>query len=50
VVYPPAGRVVCMRDIFVLNEIWTQNKIYISVYTLVEIFYLPLRTGTGSEL
>jgi hypothetical protein len=25
------GHVVCMRDIFILNEIWAQNKIYILI-------------------
>jgi hypothetical protein len=28
-------RVVCMRDIFILNEIWVQDKIYILVGTLL---------------
>jgi hypothetical protein len=28
---PLWGRVVCKRDIFILNEIWTQDKIYIYV-------------------
>jgi hypothetical protein len=29
----PVGRawVVCMRDIFILNEIWVQDKMYILV-------------------
>jgi hypothetical protein len=27
------GRVVCMRDIFTLNEIWAQGKIYILIGT-----------------
>jgi hypothetical protein len=57
---PPGGgavgfleraRVVCMRDIFILKEIWMQDKIYIFVGTLLgEIFYLSLSTDTGSEL
>jgi hypothetical protein len=29
------ARVVCMRYIFILNEIWTQDKIYILVGTLL---------------
>jgi hypothetical protein len=29
------GRVVCMRDIFILNEIWTQEKVCILVGTLL---------------
>jgi hypothetical protein len=29
------GRVVCMRDVFILNEIWTQDKIRILVGTLL---------------
>jgi hypothetical protein len=29
------GRVLCMRDIFVLNEILTGDKIYILVSTLL---------------
>jgi hypothetical protein len=37
---PLGARVDCTRDIFILNEIWVQDKIYI----LVEIFYLPLTT------
>jgi hypothetical protein len=43
-------RMVCMRGIFILNEIWAQHEIYILVGTLVDIFYLPLTTGTGYEL
>jgi hypothetical protein len=33
-----------MRNIFILNEIWTQDKIYISVgtFALVELFHLSL--------
>jgi hypothetical protein len=38
---PPGGRgarIACMRDIFVLNKIWAQDKIYILVaLCLVEI-------------
>jgi hypothetical protein len=44
------GRVYCIRDIFILNEIWMQGKIYILIGTLVEIFYLSLSTGIGSVL
>jgi hypothetical protein len=35
--YYSLGRVqvVCMRDIFILNEIWAQHKIYVSVGTLL---------------
>jgi hypothetical protein len=29
------ARVVCMRDIFILNKIWIQNKIYILVGTFL---------------
>jgi hypothetical protein len=29
------GRVVCMRDIFILNETWAQHKAYILVGTLL---------------
>jgi hypothetical protein len=29
------ARVVCMRDIFILDEIWTQYKIYVLVGTLL---------------
>jgi hypothetical protein len=44
------ARVVCIRDIFILNEIRAQGKIHILTGTLVEIFYLSFCTGTGSEL
>jgi hypothetical protein len=45
------GGVDCMRDILILNEIWPKVKIYILVANcFVEIFYLSLSTGTGSEL
>jgi hypothetical protein len=43
------GGVDCMSDIFILNEILVQGKIYILRGTLIEIFYLPLSNG-GSEL
>jgi hypothetical protein len=38
-----------MRVIFILKEIWTQDKIYIVWYALclVEIFYSLVITGTG---
>jgi hypothetical protein len=40
----------CMWDIFILNVIWVEGKIYILVgILLVEILYSPLRTGTASE-
>jgi hypothetical protein len=39
------ARVDCMKDIFSLNEIWVQGKIYIA-----GLKYLSLSTGTGSEL
>jgi hypothetical protein len=29
------GRVVCMKDIFILDEIWAQHKTYIVVGTLL---------------
>jgi hypothetical protein len=29
------AQVICMRDIFILNEIWVQDKIYTSVGTLI---------------
>jgi hypothetical protein len=32
---PGGAQVVCMRAIFILNEIWTQDKIYILVGTLL---------------
>jgi hypothetical protein len=32
---PRAARVVCMRNIFILDGIWTQDKIYILVATLL---------------
>jgi hypothetical protein len=45
------ARVVCVRDILILNDIWRLGKIYILVATLVaEIFYLSLSTDTGSEM
>jgi hypothetical protein len=43
----------CMTDIFISNEIWGQDKVYILIGTLlVEIYYLSLTvsTGTGSEI
>jgi hypothetical protein len=39
-----------MRDVFILNEIWAQEKIYMLIGTSVEIFYLSHSTATGSEL
>jgi hypothetical protein len=45
---PPGGaRVVCMRDIFVLNEMWVQDKTYILGGFLLGSNVL-LSTGTGS--
>jgi len=32
---PLGGAFICMRDIFILNEIWAQDKIYILVGTLL---------------
>jgi hypothetical protein len=32
---PVGGRVVCIRDIFILNKIWAEDKIYILVGTLL---------------
>jgi hypothetical protein len=32
---PPGGQVDCMRDIFIVNEIWVQGKIYILIGTLL---------------
>jgi hypothetical protein len=32
---PLAGLVVCVRDIFILNEIWAQDKICILINTLL---------------
>jgi hypothetical protein len=29
------GGDICMRDIFILNEIWALDKVYISVGTLL---------------
>jgi hypothetical protein len=29
------SRVVCMRDILILNDIWAQDKIYILIGTLL---------------
>jgi hypothetical protein len=29
------GRLVCTRDIFIFNEIWTKGKIYILICTLL---------------
>jgi hypothetical protein len=43
------GARVCVRDIFILNGIWAQNKIYILIGTsLVEIFCLSFSTDTGT--
>jgi len=40
-----------MRDVFIFNEVCTQDKIYVLKGTfLVEIFYLSVSTGTESEL
>jgi hypothetical protein len=30
---------VCMRVIFILNEIWTQDKIYIYIYIYIDRHY-----------
>jgi hypothetical protein len=46
----PLGARVCLKDIFILNEIWAKDKIFFLIGTLVEIIYLPLSTGTDSEL
>jgi hypothetical protein len=50
---PPVGkaRVDCMRDIFLLNETWTQGKIdsYFSRH-FAWFKYLSLSTGTASGL
>jgi hypothetical protein len=35
VVGPRGARVVCMRDVIILNEIWAQGKIYILVGTFL---------------
>jgi hypothetical protein len=38
-----------MRDVFILNEIWTQDKTYISVVTLLGfniLFTVSLSTGS----
>jgi hypothetical protein len=35
VVGPLDGGVISMRDIFILNKIWAQDKIYILVGTLL---------------
>jgi hypothetical protein len=32
---PRRERVVCMRDLFILNEIWAQDKIYILIGTML---------------
>jgi hypothetical protein len=40
------GRVDCIRDIFILNEMWVQGKAYILIGTLVNIFYLSLSIGS----
>jgi hypothetical protein len=46
------AQVDCMKDTFILNGIWMQDKIYIIWYAFCrdEMFYLSLSTGTGSEL
>jgi hypothetical protein len=43
---------VCMRDIFILNEVWTQDKntYFGRHFAWFGIFYLLTNTGTGSEL
>jgi hypothetical protein len=54
---PPRGRcwyfgearVVCVRDIFILNEIWAQGKIYISVGTFIIIGSTALRGPWSSS-
>jgi hypothetical protein len=40
------GRVDCIRDIFILNEMWVQGKAHILIGTLVKIFYLSLSIGS----
>jgi hypothetical protein len=53
---PPRGaQVVCMRDTFILIEIWTQYKIYISVGTslswnilLISQYWCWLRTVSST--
>jgi hypothetical protein len=48
---PGGTRVVCMRDIYILNGTRAQDKIYTYFGRyLVEIFYLSVSTGTGFEL
>jgi hypothetical protein len=40
-----------MRDIFILDEILAQDKIYtVKALCLPEIFYFSLSTGIGFEL
>jgi hypothetical protein len=41
---PGWARVVCIRNIFILNEIWTQNKIY-SVRLLAWLKYFTYHSG-----
>jgi hypothetical protein len=36
--------------LFILKEIWVQDRIFRYAVCLSEKFYLPLSTGTGSEL
>jgi hypothetical protein len=49
--WSPAGaQVVCVRDIFILKEIWLQHKTYFLGTLLFGIFYLSLSTGTSLEL
>jgi hypothetical protein len=38
-----------MRGIVISNEICEEGKIFLEALCLVEIFYLSLTAGTGSE-
>jgi hypothetical protein len=42
------AQVMCTRGIFIFNEIWAQDKLYILVGTLLGFNALSLSTGTGS--
>jgi hypothetical protein len=44
------GRVVCMRDLLILNELREQHKHIFRHFAWMTYFYLPLITGAGSEL
>jgi hypothetical protein len=45
------ARVVFTRKIFILNEVWEQNKTNTFFrHCLVSVFYMSLSTGTSSEL